>query len=79
MLDTDKWELTRQGESVRLEPQVFALIELLVSNATVNSRIRTARQAQDESGKEQRLILTIRGHGFMVRRRSGYADGKCHR
>lgn len=85
-LDTDKLELTRQGESVRLEPQVFALIELLVSNseraiskdeinervwggrivsdAAVNSRIRTARQALDDSGKEQRLIRTIRGHGF---------------
>ena len=32
-LDTEKLELTRSGEPVRLEPQVLALIELLVSNA----------------------------------------------
>ncbi len=85
-LDTDKLELTRLGEAVRLEPQVFALIELLVSNAeraiskdeinervwgsrvvsdaAVNSRIRTARQALNDSGKEQRLIRTIRDRGF---------------
>jgi len=85
-LDTEKLELTRLGEPIRLEPQVFALIELLVGNAdravskdeinervwggrivtdaAVNSRIRTARQALEDSGKEQRLIRTIRDHGF---------------
>ena len=85
-LDTEKFELTRGGEAVRLEPQVLALIELLVSNAeravskdeinervwggrivtdaAVNSRIRSARQALDDSGSEQRLIRTVRNHGF---------------
>ena len=85
-LDTKKLELTRQGEPVRLEPQVFALLELLVGNAertvskdeinervwggrivtdaAVNSRIRTVRQALEDSGKEQRLIRTVRDHGF---------------
>ena len=32
-LDTEKLELTCLGEPVRQEPQVFALIELLVTNA----------------------------------------------
>ena len=32
-LDTDKLELTDQGKPVPLEPQVFALLELLISNA----------------------------------------------
>ncbi len=85
-LDTEKLELTRSGEPVRLEPQVLALIELLVSNAeravskdeinervwggrivtdaAVNSRIRSARQALDDSGSTQRLIRTVRNHGF---------------
>ena len=85
-LDTEKLELTRLGEPVGLEPQVFALIELLVMNAervvskdeinervwggrfvtdaAVNSRIRTARQALDDNGRDQRLIKTARNRGF---------------
>ncbi len=85
-LDTETLELTLMGEPIRVEPQVFALLELLISNAdravskdeinervwggrivsdaAVNSRVRTARQALNDSGKEQRLIRTIRDHGF---------------
>ena len=85
-LDTEKLELSADGDPIAVEPQVFALIELLVGNAdraiskdeinqrvwggrvvsdaAVNSRIRSARQALNDSGKEQRLIRTIRDHGF---------------
>lgn len=85
-LDTEKLELTRDGSPVHVEPQVLALIELLVSNveravskdeindrvwggrvvtdAAINSRIRSARQALNDSGSEQRLIRTVRNHGF---------------
>ncbi len=85
-LDTEKLELTADGAPVHVEPQVLALIELLVSNsdravskneinervwggrvvtdAAVNSRIRSARQALNDSGNEQRLIRTVRNHGF---------------
>ncbi len=85
-LDTEKLELSNGSEPVPVEPQVFALIELLVANAeraiskdeinervwggrvvsdaAVNSRIRSARQALNDSGKEQRLIKTVREHGF---------------
>lgn len=85
-IDTDRFEL-RQGGAVRkVEPQVFALLELLVSNAgrlvtkdelnlriwggrvvseaVVNSRIRSARQAIDDDGKAQRLIRTVHKQGF---------------
>lgn len=31
-IDTDRFELRRGGESVKVEPQVFALLELLVAN-----------------------------------------------
>ena len=79
-------ELRASGELIATEPQVFRLIELLVSNseriltkdeiiqtvwkgrivsdAAINSRIRSARLALGDSGKEQRLIKTIHGVGF---------------
>lgn len=36
----------------------------IVSDAVVNSRIRTARQVLGDDGKAQRLIETVRGRGF---------------
>ena len=85
-LDLVTHELTREGSVIPIEPQVFALIELLIANkervitkdelneriwggrivseAAVNSRIRSARQAIDDDGAQQRLIKTVRGVGF---------------
>lgn len=36
----------------------------VVSDAAVNSRIRSARLAIRDDGKEQRLIRTVHGRGF---------------
>ncbi|MEM1433541.1 MAG: winged helix-turn-helix domain-containing protein [Pseudomonadota bacterium] len=85
-LNTETLELCQGGVGVPIEPQVFALLELLVSNAdraiskaeihdrvwggrvvseaALDSRIRSARQAIGDSGKAQRLIRTVRGFGF---------------
>lgn len=85
-IDTDRFELRRGGIAQKVEPQVFALIELLVSNndrlvtkdelnlriwggrvvseAVVNSRIRSARLAIGDDGKAQRLIQTVHSRGF---------------
>jgi len=85
-VDTDRFEIRCDGVPEKVEPQVFSLIELLVSNhrqvvskdeinlriwggrivseAVVNSRIRTARQVLGDNGKDQRIIETIRGRGF---------------
>lgn len=35
-----------------------------VSDTTLNSRIMTARKAIGDNGQDQRLIRTVRGHGF---------------
>ena len=85
-LDTDRLELRHHGKVQPTEPQVFALLELLVTNrhrvvskdeinlrvwggrvvseAAVNSRIRSARLSIGDDGKEQRLIRTVHGRGF---------------
>ena len=85
-LDTDRFELRRGGVAQKVEPQVFALLELLVANnermiskdelnlriwggrvvseAVVNSRIRSARRAVGDDGKAQRLIKTVHNRGF---------------
>ena len=85
-LDTERFELRKAGTPQAIEPQVFLLLELLVSNngkmvskdaimnqvwkgrivseAALSSRIRSARQAIGDSGKEQRLIKTVHGSGF---------------
>ena len=69
-LDTDQLELRRSGMVQKVEPQVFALLELLISNhtrvvtkdeinqrvwggrivseAAVNSRVRSARKVIDD-------------------------------
>jgi TolB-like protein/Tfp pilus assembly protein PilF len=85
-LDLAKVELRDGGASRPVEPQVFALIALLVENrermvsrdeliekiwdgrvvsdAAVASRIKSARQALGDDGREQRFIRTIHGQGF---------------
>ena len=85
-LDSDRFELRLAGSVRKVEPQVFSLLELLISNharlvtkdeinlhvwggrvvseAVVNSRIRVARQAVGDDGKDQRLIRTVHGRGF---------------
>ena len=85
-LDSHKRILLRDGENVHVEPQVFALLVLLIENhtrpvskdeihreiwqgriisdAAVNSRIRSARNAIGDDGRAQRLIKTLHNRGF---------------
>ena len=95
-LDTDRFELRRCGAPLKLEPQVFALIELLVSkdgelvtkdelnlrvwggrvvsDAVVNSRVRSARQVLGDDGKAQRLIKTVHNRGFRFLGEAAWQD-----
>lgn len=85
-LDTELFELRRQGVVQPVEPQVFDLLRVLierrerrvtkdelyeavwqgriVSEATLTSRIKAARQAIGDSGQAQQAIRTLRGRGF---------------
>ena len=85
-LDTDLYELRRQGTAQPVEPQVFDLLRFLieqrertvtkdelydsvwqgriVSEATLSSRIKAARQAVGDSGRAQQVIRTLHGRGF---------------
>lgn len=85
-LDMSRIELRKGGAVVPVEPQVFSLLALLVTNhdrvvskneiheriwngrvvsdAALNSRIRSVRQALDDDGAAQRVIRTVRGNGF---------------
>jgi len=85
-LDRDRFELRRDDEPVRLEPQVLALLVHLVRNrnrmvtkeeiaddvwqgrivsdASISSRIRSARRAVDDDGERQAIIRTVHGRGF---------------
>lgn len=85
-LDLVRHELRNGDSVVSMEPQVFALLALLVTNhdrmvpkeeihehiwrgrivseAALNSRIRSVRQAVGDDGTRQRVIRTIRGNGF---------------
>jgi pimeloyl-ACP methyl ester carboxylesterase/DNA-binding winged helix-turn-helix (wHTH) protein len=87
-LDTRLHELRRGGVPVRVEPQVFAVLEYLIARrdrvvpknelldgvwghryvapATLNSRIKAARQAVGDDGSRQRVIRTVHGLGFRV-------------
>jgi|GEM_PF-4221515 len=86
VLDTESLTLSREGEPQKLEPQVFALLELLVrhhhrtiskaeinahvwkgrvvSDAALNSRIRSARLAVGDNGTDQKIIKTIPNIGL---------------
>src|ERR1700749_3854092 len=85
-LDLARVELHAAGELRSLEPQVFALLGLLIENretliskeeiiekvwdgrivsdAAIPSRIKSARQALGDDGKQQRYIKTIHRQGF---------------
>ncbi|HVR35371.1 MAG TPA: winged helix-turn-helix domain-containing protein [Methylomirabilota bacterium] len=85
-VDLNRFELRKGGAVVPAEPQVFALLALLVthhdrmvskdeihdriwngrivSDAALNSRIRSVRQAVEDDGTTQRVIRTVRGSGF---------------
>lgn len=93
-LDPERFELTRSGEPVRVEPQVLSLLIHLirhrhsmvtkddltaavwhgsaVSDASISSRIRSARQAVGDDGVGQRVIRTVHGRGFRF-----VADVEC--
>ena len=85
-LDLAKVELRADGELRSVEPQVFALLALLIENrerliskeeivekvwdgrivsdSAIASRIKSARKALGDDGKNQRYIKTIHGQGF---------------
>ena len=85
-VDPERFELLRNGQPVRLEPQVLlVLVHLIrhrdrmvtkdeladtiwqgrsVSDASIASRIRSARQAVGDDGKAQTVIQTVHGRGF---------------
>jgi TolB-like protein/DNA-binding winged helix-turn-helix (wHTH) protein len=85
-LDPLKFELRRAGASIAVEPQVLALLQLLVENrdrlvtkdeivdsvwkgrivsdSAVTSRVKSARQALGDDGREQRAIRTVHGKGY---------------
>lgn len=85
-LDMAKGELRSHGRVRAVEPQVFALLALLVqhpdrlvsrdeiietvwrgrivSDAAIDSRIKSARKALDDNGKRQKYIRTVPRKGF---------------
>lgn len=85
-LDPERFELSRNGEAVRAEPQVLSLLIYLVRNrhrmvprdelldavwknrsateATLSSRVRSARMAVGDEGAHQTVIRTLHGNGF---------------
>ena len=85
-LDSELYELRRNGRACKIEPQVFDLLHLLlrnrdrvvgrdeiidqiwngriVSEATISTCVKSARQAVGDDGTVQRLIRTIHGRGF---------------
>ena len=85
-LDLARVELREGGQPCPVEPQVFALLALLVENrerlvsrdeiiekiwdgrvvsdAAVASRVKSARQALGDSGREQRFIRTVHRQGL---------------
>jgi TolB-like protein len=86
VLDTARRELSRGGEQIAVEPQVFDLLVYLlqnrervvskddllasvwggriVSDATLDSRVRAARHAIGDSGAKQTLIRTLARKGL---------------
>jgi TolB-like protein/DNA-binding winged helix-turn-helix (wHTH) protein/Tfp pilus assembly protein PilF len=85
-LDLARVELRMDGAACPVEPQVFALLALLVENrdrlvskdeiiekvwdgrivsdSAVASRVKSARKAIGDDGKNQRLIRTVQRRGF---------------
>jgi len=103
-LDLARVELRADGEPRSVEPQVFALLALLVENrerlvskdeivekvwdgrivsdAAIASRIKSARKALGDDGKNQRFIKTVHGQGvrFVMQARVLHNDvtGSTH-
>jgi DNA-binding winged helix-turn-helix (wHTH) protein len=50
----------------------------VVTDSTLTSRIKSARQALGDSGKAQRFIKTIHGKGFRFIADVRFADGSVH-
>lgn len=85
-VDTARFEISRRGRPVTVEPQVLELLIVLldnrdhvvsrdallskiwkdrvVSDTTLSSRIKSARQAIGDDGNRQDYIKTIHGRGF---------------
>jgi TolB-like protein len=85
-LDTQLYELRRDGRPCKVEPLVFDLLLFLVqsrdrvvsrdeivdriwqgrivSEATISTCLKAARQAVGDDGRTQRLIRTLHGRGF---------------
>src|SRR6056297_2766035 len=85
-LDAERFELTQDGVTVRVEPQALAILLHLASNrhrmvpkeelaevvwkgapvseASISSRIRSARAAVGDDGRRQEVIRTVHGRGF---------------
>jgi DNA-binding winged helix-turn-helix (wHTH) protein len=85
-LDIGRHELRRDGEVVKVEPQVFDVLVALadrrgqlvtkndlldevwgdrfVSESALTSRIKAARQAVGDDGRQQRVIKTVHGRGY---------------
>ena len=85
-LDTDRFELRRDGAPLHIEPQVYSVLRYLIEQrarlvgrdelldavwghrfvtpATLNTRIKSLRQALGDDGSTQRFIRTVRGRGF---------------
>lgn len=88
-MDLEQFELWCDGTQVKLEPQVFDLLAVLVRNAgklvtrdelvetvwhgrivseaTIDARVASARRAVDDDGKRQRFIKTVPRRGFRFR------------
>ncbi len=86
-LDLGRHELRRDGEVVKVEPQVFDVLVMLtdhhgllvtknelldqvwgdrfVSESALTSRIRAARAAVGDDGRQQRVIRTVHARGYM--------------
>jgi len=85
-LDPERFQLRRDDTPVKAEPQVLALLILLIthrarmvtkdelaenvwqgrtaSDASISSRIRSARKAVGDDGQQQTTIRTVTGKGF---------------
>ena len=85
-LNTDALTLALDGLPVDVEPQVFAVLKVLIENrsraiskeelvssvwqgrvvsdAAISSRIKSARQAIGDDGRQQKFIKTIHSFGF---------------
>ena len=86
-LDTERFELRREGDPVAIEPRAMEILltlleesgrvvtknELLdrvwgdrfVSESALTTQIKELRRALGDSGREQRILKTVHGRGYM--------------